>query len=106
MPSVAGERREPGKTTDSFILYFAGRPIALLDRLTAVDPDSGSTASRRLLYLTTDHLGTPDLATDESGSTVWSGGFEPFGVDYAGAQDNGVFLRFPGQWEDSLGRAE
>jgi len=28
------------------------------------------------------------------------GGFEPFGADYSGASDAGVFLRFPGQWDD------
>ncbi len=30
----------------------------------------------------------------------WSGGFEPFGADYSGASEVGVFLRFPGQWAD------
>ena len=30
----------------------------------------------------------------------WSGGFEPFGADYSGASEVGVFLRFPGQWVD------
>jgi len=36
---------------------------------------------------------------------VWEGGFEPFGGDYqqgtmAGALDNGIYLRLPGQWND------
>jgi RHS repeat-associated protein len=31
---------------------------------------------------------------------VWSGGFEPFGEDWNGAHSAGVFLRFPGQWDD------
>jgi RHS repeat-associated protein len=54
-------------------------------------------------YLTTDHLGTPVLATDSGGAEVWSGGFEPFGADYTtapSAADAGVFLRLPGQWDD------
>ncbi len=33
-------------------------------------------------YLTTDHLGTPLIATDDGGALVWQGGFEPFGTDY------------------------
>lgn len=32
---------------------------------------------------------------------VWQGGFEPFGGDYSRAQNAGVLLRFPGQWNDS-----
>jgi RHS repeat-associated protein len=69
------------------VFYFASRPLATLDNGT-------------LTYLTTDHLGTPALATNSAGTTVWQGGFEPFGADWNGAQEAGVFLRFPGQWED------
>ena len=32
---------------------------------------------------------------------LWQGGFEPFEQDYNGAQAAGVFLRFPGQWDDA-----
>jgi RHS repeat-associated protein len=53
-----------------------------------------------LSYLSVDHLGTPILQTNASGSSLWSGGFEPFGKDWSGAQAAGEFLRFPGQWED------
>ncbi|HEX2644891.1 MAG TPA: RHS domain-containing protein, partial [Thermoanaerobaculia bacterium] len=75
-------------------LYFGDRPIATIDQ------NGGFT--QRTLYLTTDHLGTPILATDPSGSIVWQGGFEPFGKDWSGAGGAGVFLRFPGQWEDRV----
>ena len=71
-----------------FYFYFAGRPVAQ------------SATSGGLLYLSTDHLGTPILATDEAGSVAWKGGFEPFGTDYSGASTAGVALRFPGQWVD------
>jgi len=79
-------------------LYFAGRPVAQL----AID----GTGAETWTYLTTDHLGTPLLATDEAGAVVWEGGFEPFGTDWqagtpAGALDSGTFLRLPGQWEDA-----
>jgi RHS repeat-associated protein len=74
--------------------YFAGRPVAQLEA------DGGTST---WTYLTTDHLGTPVLATDAAGALVWSGGFEPFGADYTSApsaQQAGVFLRLPGQWAD------
>jgi RHS repeat-associated protein len=75
------------------VLYFAGRPVATL-RLTP--------STSALKYLTTDHLGTPILATGDTGALVWQGGFEPFGADWNGATAAGVFLRFPGQWVDGL----
>jgi RHS repeat-associated protein len=75
------------------VLYFAGRPVATL-RLTPSTSD--------LNFLTTDHLGTPILATADTGALVWQGGFEPFGADWNGAVAAGVFLRFPGQWVDGL----
>ncbi len=77
----------PGEA--SYVLYFAGRSVAQFDT-------GGS-----FFYLTTDHLGSPVLATDTSGAVNWGGGFEPFGSDYAGASGAGVFLRFPGQWDDA-----
>ncbi|MCP4249234.1 MAG: hypothetical protein GY778_19495, partial [bacterium] len=76
----------PGQAHDVF--YFAGRPVAQL------------TSPEVLLYLSTGHLGRPILATDEAGGGEWEGGFEPFGADYLGASSAGIFLRFPGQWEN------
>jgi RHS repeat-associated protein len=78
---------------EAYIFYFAGRPVAILKG------NVPSTLTRT--YLTADHLGTPVLATSAAGVTVWAGGFEPFGEDWSGAQGAGVFLRFPGQWEDA-----
>jgi RHS repeat-associated protein len=93
------------ETTQLF--YFAGRPVAQR----ATGPE--------LLYLTTDHLGTPVLATDSAQNVLWAGGLEPFGRVWS-AGDNPdpepssfslsrgkalvklsaekVFLRYPGQW--------
>ena len=75
----------------SFIFHFAGRPVAQLDL-------SGGTESWK--WLTADHLGTPIAATGSGGALLWQGGFEPFGADWSGAGGAGVFLRFPGQWEE------
>jgi RHS repeat-associated protein len=72
------------------LLYFSARPLAMLKQ------NGGSL----LTFLSTDHLGSPVLATRETGSTTWQGGFEPFGDDYSGAVAAEVFLRLPGQWAD------
>lgn len=87
------------------VLYFAGRPVALFEEELAIaDPDPEevelATIFLSLRYLTTDHLGTPILMTGSTGTSLWSGGFEPFGADWNGAQTAGLSLRFPGQWDD------
>ncbi len=85
---------------ESFLFYFAGRPLAQLVR-------DGDPESDTYHWLATDHLGTP-IAKIVRGTTTtlpWVGGFEPFGADWQagtpqGASENGVLLRFPGQWVD------
>jgi len=69
-----------------------------------VSPGGTATTSSTLTFLSTDHLDTPVLATTAAAGVRWSGGFTPFGGDYAGAQAAGVFLRLPGQWEDVVWR--
>ncbi len=86
----------------AYIFYFAGRPVAQWN--TFVDGAPG------FLYLTTDHLGTPIIATDTAGTQTWpswkspnaptAGGLKPFGGMFAFAEGTEMFLRFPGQWED------
>ena len=78
--------------------YLAGRPVAQV----VIDAAAVETWS----YVNTDHLGTPLLATDDAGALTWEGGFEPFGRDYqegtaGGALGNGIYLRLPGQWEET-----
>jgi YD repeat-containing protein len=82
------------------IFYFAGRPVATL-----TESSPGGTPTAEWIYLHTDHLGTPLLATDASGALIWKGPFTPFGEDPlgthpSGASGSGVFLRLPGQWVD------
>jgi RHS repeat-associated protein len=82
-------------TAQTRIFYFAGRPVAQLD---------GAPATGVLTYLTVDHLGTPILASTGAAIDTWSGGFEPFGRDFTtpSAQSSGIFLRLPGQWDDTV----
>jgi RHS repeat-associated protein len=76
------------------VVYFAGRPVAI------VTTPAGGAPQYQLLSV--DHLGTPNLATSLAGAAAWSGGFEPFGADWSGAEAAGVFLRFPGQWSSDV----
>jgi YD repeat-containing protein len=81
---------------DRYVFYFGSQPVASMELV-------GGSATFQ--YLSVDHLGTPILATESSGGSVWMGGFEPFGLDWragtpGGAQENSVFLRLPGQWFD------
>jgi RHS repeat-associated protein len=105
------------ETTQLF--YFAGRPVAQL------------TTGPELLYITTDHLGTPALVTDPAGAAIWAGGLEPFGSIWTAGTDRPdlepasgggssvrslfapavqrlsaekVFLRYPGQWSNDAFR--
>jgi RHS repeat-associated protein len=94
-------RNQPEVRSDAYILYFADRPVAILDKQVSTPPSGAPMATTRLTFLTTDHLGAPVLATDASGAALWQGGFEPFGTDWNGAQAAGVFLRLPGQWDDA-----
>ncbi len=86
---------------DDYVFHFAGRPVAQwrLGTVTAADGDVESIDI--LIFLHTDHLATPILATDAAGNELWRGGFEPFGVDYNGAAEAGIFVRMPGQWQDA-----
>ncbi len=91
-------RRQPSPTDPidtTYVFYLAGRPVAQVQ----ID----GTGTETWTYLTTDHLGTPLLATDQTGAITWQGGLEPFGTDYQagtgnGASDYGIPLRLPGQW--------
>ncbi|NJL26877.1 MAG: hypothetical protein HC897_02835 [Thermoanaerobaculia bacterium] len=80
----AGERR--------YVVYFAGRPVGNLSQWPG--------APAELRFFSTDHLGTLILESSVAGKLRWGGGFEPFGGDFSGAQQAGIFLRFPGQWHD------
>jgi uncharacterized protein RhaS with RHS repeats len=67
-------------------IYLNGRPVTVLN---------GST----LYYLHTDHLGTPQLATDSNQAVQWQASYEPSGqASVSGTVTQN--LRFPGQYFD------
>jgi RHS repeat-associated protein len=91
---VGEEGETEARTTEFSVFYFAGRPVAQVKEL--------DSATERV-FLTTDHLGTPLLATNLSGNDHWAGPLEPFGKDFFQlAQSSDVFLRLPGQWDDPI----
>jgi len=93
-------RNQPQVQDDGYVLYFGDRPAAIYTRRLSTPAAGSPTLTTKLVWLTSDLLGTPVLATDAAGATVWQGGFEPYGEDWNGAQASGIFLRFPGQWQD------
>jgi RHS repeat-associated protein len=56
---------------------------------------------QEIIFLQTDQLGRPVLATDGEGSPVWEGTFEPFGKLYQETGNLRQDLRFPGQLADA-----
>lgn len=58
------------RDSDASVIYFHGHPLAIFD-LRQVTPLGGVPDGETVLtYLTTDHLGSPLLASDASGATV------------------------------------
>ena len=79
-------------------IWKDGEPVAQIEASGGVET---------LIYLHTDHLMTPRLATDESGTIIWRWEGEAFGETPADEDPDGdgvltvVNLRFPGQYHDS-----
>ncbi|OGH08154.1 MAG: hypothetical protein A2W22_06230 [Candidatus Levybacteria bacterium RBG_16_35_11] len=69
-------------------VYLNGSPLAKIE-------------SNNIYYYHDDHLGTPMLMTDSSGSIIWQGEYLPFGepLSITGTITNN--LRFPGQYYDA-----
>jgi len=53
-----------------------------------------------LYYYHVDHLGTPQMMTDEDGNVVWAADYKPFGETDVTVSDVGNDFRFPGQYCD------
>jgi len=90
------ETREDGTPVRDYIRQD-NEPVAQID--------IGAT-SESLIYLHTDHLGTPRLATNPAGTVVWRWEGEAFGQTLVNEDPDGdgnavvMNLRFPGQYYD------
>jgi RHS repeat-associated protein len=85
------EENDNGAITD--YVYADGRPIAVLEP--GVKP-----TSNQVNFILADHLGTPQLASNSSVSTVWSAAYQPFGTTTTPAGAITQNVRFPGQHFD------
>ncbi len=87
-------------TGDDYVFYFTHRPVAQLTKLVVFPPGKPGSPITALRFISVDHLGTPIMAITRAGALSWRGQSEPFGTDRSGALEAGMFLRFPGQWDD------
>jgi RHS repeat-associated protein len=80
-----------GVVTD--YIYAEGRPIAVLQ-------PGAATQANQVTYILADHLGTPQLAVNSVGASVWQTTYQPFGT--TGNVNASIIqnLRFPGQHID------
>jgi RHS repeat-associated protein len=85
------EENANGAITD--YLYAGGRPISTLQ------PSVGP--GKPIDYILADRLGTPQLATNISGSTVWSTTYQPYGTTGTITGSITQNLRLPGQNTDA-----
>jgi RHS repeat-associated protein len=80
-----------GALTD--YIYADGRPIAVLH------PSATPTANQ-VNYILSDRMGTPQLASNSSGATVWQTTYQPFGTTGNISASITQNLRLPGQYAD------
>ncbi len=60
-----------------------------------------SEADTKTYFIHNDHLGTPQVVTDENQQVVWQADYEPFGeIDGLTQEQIEVLSRFPGQYFD------
>ncbi|ARU59255.1 hypothetical protein OLMES_5273 [Oleiphilus messinensis] len=57
-------------------------------------------AESKLYFVHTDHLGTPQVLTDQNQNVVWKGEYTPFGEVTEVVNTIGQDIRFPGQYHD------
>jgi len=67
--------------------------------LASPSPETSQQASG-LYYYHLDHLGTPQMMTDEDGNVVWAADYKPFGQADVTVNTGGNNFRFPGQYHD------
>jgi len=85
--------------SDAYFIYLGDRPALQWEQVV----NNGATTTQ-LLFLVTDHLGTPVMTTPGPSGPTWSDNRDPFGANSDNSLTNGTYLRFPGQWVDTWAR--
>ncbi|WP_143327014.1 RHS repeat domain-containing protein [Vandammella animalimorsus] len=105
--ALMAEANEAGQITKAYGFnpntHDAEADLWSTDPVWQADIHNGSLTSSqtRYHYITTDHLGTPILATDKSGNKIWRGYSQAFGHTGLEADNSTqINLRFPGQYWD------
>jgi YD repeat-containing protein len=80
---------ETDGTNNKVYVYLNGIPLARIDN------------GNNFYYYHTDHLGTPQVMSDSTGTVVWAATYEPFGKATVTTQTIVNNLRFPGQYYDA-----
>ncbi len=102
--ALMGELDKDGKLQRA----YGFNPVAGQQGLWSTDPvwqaeavnSDLATSKTGYHYLHTDHLGTPNIATDKAGYITWRGVSEAFGATEVVENSVQVNLRFPGQYWD------
>lgn len=85
------------KNTNSWA-NVAGWLIAIMLLLPAIK----SHAETGIYYIHNDHLGTPQVVTDQAQSVVWQANYSPFGEVDIVTEEVTLDARFPGQYADEV----
>jgi RHS repeat-associated protein len=77
--------------------------LATFGPLTGLLPASSNWPATvdKLYYFIDDHLGTPQIVTDDTGAVVWKAAYRPFGVADIAVDKITNNLRFAGQYYDA-----
>ena len=84
---LVAEANVNGKVTSQY-MYLGDRPVAKLE-------------GKALYYIHSDHIGTPQLVTDESKKVVWKASYTPFGEARIEKAAITLNIRLPGHYYDS-----
>jgi RHS repeat-associated protein len=84
--SLISETTETGQTLVEYI-YIAGKLLAKIQ-------------GEQVYYYYNDHLGTPQILTDDSGSIAWKAAYAPFGEAQVSIEGVENPFRFSGQYFD------
>ncbi len=57
--------------------------------------------AEKIYFVQTDHLGTPDVITDDAAAVVWKANTDPFGAGTPAVANIEFNVRFPGQYFDA-----